>query len=180
MPFVIALLFFPSSVLSLGTNKGVGELRLVRKEVNPDEPCWDGRTPLLYAAERGHEGVVKTLLERKEVNPDTPDSNDRTLLSYSVEYRREEMVKLLLREEKLAPTNQIIAAKHRSCSHLAKAIAGFPNGPSKTGLDPLVWLKVKSGLMVEITPTGWSGLADQTWSGLVKPGPPSNRICTTL
>ena len=28
-----------------------------------------------------------------------------------------------------------------------------PNGPSKTGLDQLVWLKVKSSTMVEIRPT---------------------------
>ena len=37
-----------------------------------------------------------------------------------------------------------------------------PNGPSKTGLDRPVWSKVRSILMVEIRPTGWSGLADQT------------------
>ena len=55
-----------------------------------------------------------------------------------------------------------------------------PNGPSKTGLDQLVWSKVKSSLMVEIRPTGWSGLADQTYPGLVRPGPPSDKICTTL
>ena len=34
--------------------------------------------------------------------------------------------------------------------------------------------------MVEIRPTGWSGLADLTWSGLVRPGPPRNRICMAL
>jgi len=37
-----------------------------------------------------------------------------------------------------------------------------PNGPSETELDQLVWSEVKSSLMVEIGPTGWSGLADQT------------------
>ena len=45
-----------------------------------------------------------------------------------------------------------------------------PNGPSKTGLDQLVWSKVKSSPRAEIRPTGWSGLVGQ--------GPPSNRICT--
>ena len=45
---------------------------------------------------------------------------------------------------------------------------------------PAVWSKVKSSPMVEIRQTGWSGLADQTWSGPVGPGLPSNRICTAL
>ena len=43
----------------------------------------------------------------------------------------------------------------------------FQNGQSKTGLDQLVRSKVKSSLMVEIRPTGWSGLTDRTcqdWS----------------
>ena len=55
-----------------------------------------------------------------------------------------------------------------------------PNGPSKTGLDQLVWSKIKSSPMVEIGPIGWPGLADQTWAGLVRPGRPSNGICTAL
>ena len=55
-----------------------------------------------------------------------------------------------------------------------------PNSLSKTGLDLLVWSKVKASLMVEIRRTGWSGLADQTYQGLVRPGPPSKRICTAL
>ena len=33
-----------------------------------------------------------------------------------------------------------------------------PNGLGKTGLDQLVWSKVRSSPMVEIRPTGWSGL----------------------
>jgi len=55
-----------------------------------------------------------------------------------------------------------------------------PNGPRKTGLDQLVRSKVKSSLMVEIRPTGQSGLSDSTRPGLVRPGPPSSRICTAL
>jgi len=42
-----------------------------------------------------------------------------------------------------------------------------PNGPRKTGLDQLVRSKVKSGLMVEIRPTGQSGLWDPTQLGFV-------------
>ena len=36
-------------------------------------------------------------------------------------------------------------------------LSRVPNGPSKTGLDQLVWSKVMSSPMVEIRPTGWSG-----------------------
>ena len=34
--------------------------------------------------------------------------------------------------------------------------------------------------MIEIRPTGWLGLIDRTWLGLVWPGLPSNKICTAL
>ena len=42
-----------------------------------------------------------------------------------------------------------------------RVVSRVPNGPSKTGLDQLVWSKVKSSPIVEIRPMGWSGLADQ-------------------
>ena len=54
------------------------EQLLERKEVNPDKPDGDSRTPLLCAASGGHEGVVKLLLEREEVNPDNLDIWGRT------------------------------------------------------------------------------------------------------
>ena len=41
--------------------------------VNPDSAGIYGRTPLSWAAENGHEGIVKLLLGRKDVNPDTPE-----------------------------------------------------------------------------------------------------------
>ena len=37
-----------------------------------------------------------------------------------------------------------------------------------------------TGLMVEIRPTGQSGLLDQAQPGLVRPSPSSNRICMAL
>jgi len=56
-------------------------------------------------------------------------------------------------------------------------VARVPNSRRKTGLGQLVWSKVKSSLMVEIRPTGQSGLLQPTRAGPVRPGPPSNRIC---
>ena len=51
------------------------KLLLERKEVNPNSSNREGQTPLLLAAQDGHEGVVKLLLERKEVNPDSSDKD---------------------------------------------------------------------------------------------------------
>ena len=81
------------------------------------------------------------------------------------------------------PKSHIII--HRQLADLFQTFLFFvplrvPNGPSKTGLDQLVWSKEKSSPMVEIRPTGWSGLADLTWSELVGPSPPSYWICTVL
>ena len=39
-----------------------------------------GNTPLAWAAENGHEGVVKVLLGRGDIDPDKPDEDDRTPL----------------------------------------------------------------------------------------------------
>ena len=42
-----------------------------------------GRTPLMWAAESGHERIVKLLLDQKEVNPDPSDHYGRTPLLWA-------------------------------------------------------------------------------------------------
>ena len=49
------------------------KILLAWEEVNPDMSDNYDQTPLLYAADRGSEGMVKILLGREEVNPDKPD-----------------------------------------------------------------------------------------------------------
>jgi len=59
--------------------------------------------PLLLAARKGHEEVVKILLGREEVDPDKPDDIGRTPLSYAAQEGHEGVVKTLLRLEGVAP-----------------------------------------------------------------------------
>ena len=57
------------------------------ENVDADGPENKGRTPLSYAAEEGHEGVVKMLLEREEVGPGKPDNHGRTPLLHAAGYQ---------------------------------------------------------------------------------------------
>lgn len=54
------------------------------------------RAPLSYAAERGHEAVVKLLLATKGIDINTKCKYGRTPLSYAAEWGREAVVKLLI------------------------------------------------------------------------------------
>ncbi|OBT82165.1 hypothetical protein VE02_10024 [Pseudogymnoascus sp. 03VT05] len=58
-----------------------------------------GRTPLCWAAERGHEAVVKLLVEREDVVADSKDEDGRTPLCYAAERGNEAVVKLLVERE---------------------------------------------------------------------------------
>jgi ankyrin repeat domain-containing protein 50 len=59
----------------------------------------NGRTPLWWAAENGHEAVVKLLLETMDV--DSKDTDGQTPLSWAAERGHEAVVKLLLETGKM-------------------------------------------------------------------------------
>ena len=62
-----------------------------------------GRTPLAWAARKGHEGVVKVLLERENVDPNRPDKYGQTPLAQAAIEGHEGMVKLLLEQANADP-----------------------------------------------------------------------------
>ena len=68
---------------------------LGRDDVNPNTPDHSGRTPLCWAAENGHEGVVIILLARDDINPDTADNWGQTALSCAVRNGHTRVITLL-------------------------------------------------------------------------------------
>ena len=84
----------------------VASLLFSTRYVNPDSSTKSGETPLWWAAENGHEGVVKTLLERRDVNPNTSDTMfGGTPLSRAAEQGHEGVVKILLERNDINPNS---------------------------------------------------------------------------
>jgi Ankyrin repeats (3 copies)/Ankyrin repeats (many copies) len=74
---------------------------LLKKGYNPGLQDSYGRTPLSWAAVRGHEAVVKLLLATEKVDLDSKDSYEQTPLSWAAMGGHEAVVKLLLATEKV-------------------------------------------------------------------------------
>jgi ankyrin repeat protein len=64
-----------------------------------------GRTPLWWAAEKGHGGVVKLLLDMDGVDPDFKDNSGQTPLSIAAKRGHEAVVKLLLTTNGVDPNS---------------------------------------------------------------------------
>ena len=56
------------------------KILLERGDVKSDLSDWYGKTPLSYAAESGHDGIVKALQERGDVDSESSDEIPRTPL----------------------------------------------------------------------------------------------------
>ena len=70
-------------------------LALLRNGHHPDSKDSFGQTPLSWAAENGHEAVVRLLLE-KGAELESKDNNNQTPLLWAIRNGHEEVVKLLL------------------------------------------------------------------------------------
>ncbi|CAG9939384.1 unnamed protein product [Clonostachys rosea f. rosea IK726] len=79
-----------------GLTKMLSCLLLAAGKVDFDAEDTDGRTPLSWAAEKGHEAVANLLLDTGKVDVDVRDNKGRTPLLWAVEDGREAVVKLLL------------------------------------------------------------------------------------
>jgi hypothetical protein len=78
-----------------GLKGAMAKLLFENSKIDADSKSEDGRTPLSWAAENGHEGVVKLLVE-KVVVVDSKDESGQTPLSWAAENGHEGVVKLLL------------------------------------------------------------------------------------
>jgi len=76
---------------------------LERSDVDPDTVDRFGQTPLLVAAYRGREGVVRILLERNDVNPDTATAAGHTPLLQAARRGHERVVRMLLERSDVDP-----------------------------------------------------------------------------
>ena len=61
-------------------HKGVVEILLKRKGVDPNRPNNRNHRPPGCAAAKGHEGVAMLLLEREDIDPNGAGSRDQTAL----------------------------------------------------------------------------------------------------
>jgi len=85
-------------VASIGLAK-IAQLLLEREGVDANSKDEDGRTPLLWAADNGHEAVVQLLLEHEGVDANSKDEDGRTPLLWAAANGHEAVVQLLLEHE---------------------------------------------------------------------------------
>ena len=108
-----------------------------------------GNTPLMWAAENGHEGVVKILLRRDNVSPNIPNQYGRTPLRCAVLGGHEGVVKLLLGRDDVNLNEPdeygqtvLWQAAANGSEGMVQILLGHdevnPNRPDQDGQTPLV------------------------------------------
>ncbi|KAM6516691.1 hypothetical protein FALCPG4_014865 [Fusarium falciforme] len=122
-------------------------LLLVTGKVNVDTKDWNGRRPLSYAAENGHEAVVRLLLDRG-ARTEAAHNEGRTPLSYAAANGHEAVVRLLLdrgaRTEAADMWGQTPLARasekgHEAVVRLLLDGGAHTNAADKDGWTPLLW-----------------------------------------
>jgi ankyrin repeat protein len=95
---------FPRQItgLHLSAYFGITEIAAILLDcADPNSKDTNDQTPLSWAAQRGHEGVVKLLLDTGKVDVNSKDTNNWTPLSWAAEKGHEGVVKLLLNTGKV-------------------------------------------------------------------------------
>jgi ankyrin repeat protein len=105
----------------------------VSRQYDLDQYDFSGRTPLSWAAENGHEAVVKLLIGCDKVDVDSKDKSGRTPLSWAAENGEEVVVKLLVETGKV----DVDSKDNFGQTPLARAVA--------KGQEAVVTLMVKTG-----------------------------------
>jgi len=94
---------FPKDFLGMHMASFFGLQQTINSELEKGaKPDWkdsNGRTPLSWGAQNGHEAVVRMLLAQDDVDVDLKDNNGRTPLSWATENRHEAVVRLLLEQD---------------------------------------------------------------------------------
>ena len=113
-----------------------------------------GNTPLVWAAQNGHEGVLKILLGRDGVNPNELDKYGQTPLCWAAYNGCEGVVKMLLGRDDVNPNEldkygqtPLCWAAHNGHEGVVKTLLGRddinPDKPTERGQTPLWWATEK-------------------------------------
>lgn len=95
-------------------------LLLGHQDIDFNTPDNDGRRPISWAAQHGHEAVVKLLLGPEDVDPDRPDEYGQTPISPAAKSGQEGATRLLLDREDINPDMLEAPAERQSRGLLGK------------------------------------------------------------
>ncbi|KAH6859182.1 ankyrin repeat-containing domain protein [Coprinopsis sp. MPI-PUGE-AT-0042] len=100
---------------------------LKRDDIQPNAANKHGSTPLIWASQDGHEGIVKMLLERDDIQPNLADKGGLTPLIFASQNGHEGIVKMLLKRDDIQPN---AADKGGSTPFVGKTQTGLLVGGS--------------------------------------------------
>ena len=129
---------FPKQItgLHLAAYFGITELvAIILQSTDVDSKDTNSQTPLSYAAENGHEAVVKLLLDTGKADIDSEDNYGQTPLSLAAEGGHEAVVKLLLEAKADVNSKDNVTVGRRS------------RGPLGEGMRPwssCCWIRAKA------------------------------------